>query len=339
MAYVYVAGLLVWATLRTLVGDRYWWTFLLNAFALYLFAPLPAVVLAVLLARSRSGSVLAATVVALWADRYAGLFLAKERACGSDEHGLTVMTMNVLFHNRCPEQVVAAICASDADVIGIQELNPAIARAIARDLARDYPYQVLAPHENSPAGMGTISRYPLHPTADALPGEWLGAPQVLSLTWQGRQVTVLNLHPVSSTADAAMTPRQSRERARAAHALVRFARECSTPLIITTDFNVGDQNTPYAIVTQELGDAWRAVGWGLGHTFPGALSSGSSRPVIRGIAVPKWLLRIDYVFYSRDWRACWARIGPWDAVSDHRPVLTHLVLARDAAVNRARIDG
>lgn len=110
-------------------------------------------------------------------------------------------------------------------------------------------------------------------------------------------------------------------------------------MIITTDFNVGDQNTPYGIVTRELGDAWRAAGWGLGHTFPGALSPGSSRPVIHGIAVPKWLLRIDYVFYSRDWHVCWARIGPWDAVSDHRPVLAHLVLARDVAVNRGRMSG
>jgi len=48
-AHVYVAGLIVWALLRALVGDRYWWTFLLNAFALYLFAPLPAVTFYVLL--------------------------------------------------------------------------------------------------------------------------------------------------------------------------------------------------------------------------------------------------------------------------------------------------
>lgn len=224
VASVYAIGLFVWATLRALVGDRYWWTFLLNAFALYLFVPLPALVLAVLFARSRFGGVLAAAAVALWADRYAGLFLPEERLFDRDEHGLTVMTMNVLFHNRHPEQVVAAIRASDADVIGIQELNPAMARAIARDLAPDYPYQVLVPHEKSPAGMGTISKYPLHPMDDALMGEWLGAPQVLSLEWRGRPIVVLNLHPVSSTADASMTPRQARERARVAHALVRYAR-------------------------------------------------------------------------------------------------------------------
>jgi endonuclease/exonuclease/phosphatase (EEP) superfamily protein YafD len=40
-----------------------------------------------------------------------------------------------------------------------------------------------------------------------------------------------------------------------------------------------------------------------------------------------WLLRIDYIFHSRDWRTHWARIGPWDGVSDHRPVLARLVLS------------
>jgi endonuclease/exonuclease/phosphatase (EEP) superfamily protein YafD len=96
---------------------------------------------------------------------------------------------------------------------------------------------------------------------------------------------------------------------------------------VTTDFNACDQSTAYAIVTRVLGDAWREAGWGFGHTFPGALSPGSSRPIILGLPVPMWLLRIDYILHSRDWRTHWARIGPWDGVSDHRPVLARLVLS------------
>jgi len=168
-ACVYAVSLFVWATLRTLVGDRYWWTFLLNACALYLFVPLPVVVLAALLARSRSGGVLAAAALAVWVDRYAGLFLPRDHPCDRDEQGLTVMTMNILFHNRHLERVIAAIRAADADVVGIQELNPAVADAIQRELARDYPYRVLAPRGDSSAGMGTISKYPLRPVAWTCP--------------------------------------------------------------------------------------------------------------------------------------------------------------------------
>jgi len=241
------------------------------------------------------------------------------------ENDLVIMTFNVLVHNEHPDRVVTAIRASNADVVGLQELNPAIADAIGRDLGHDYPYQILAPDESA-AGMGVISRYPLHPTGETIPGAWLGAPQILALDFGARRVTALNLHPVSSTANPSTTRREARARAGAAAAVVAYVRAHPYPLIVTTDFNAGDQNEPYAIVTRALGDAWREAGWGLGHTFPGASSPGSSRPRVLGVAVPQWLVRIDYVFHSRDWRARWARIGPWDGISDHRPVLTCLTL-------------
>ncbi len=50
-----------------------------------------------------------------------------------------------------------------------------------------------------------------------------------------------------------------------------------------SDFNVGDQSTPYGIVTRVLGDAWREGGFGPGGTFPGADSPGSSRPRVFGL--------------------------------------------------------
>ena len=42
--------------------------------------------------------------------------------------------------------------------------------------------------------------------------------------------------------------------------------------------------------------------------------------------VPRWLIRIDYVFHSRHWRAVSARNGRIDGKSDHRPVIATLVL-------------
>jgi endonuclease/exonuclease/phosphatase (EEP) superfamily protein YafD len=49
-----------------------------------------------------------------------------------------------------------------------------------------------------------------------------------------------------------------------------------------------------------------------------------------GIDVPKWLIRIDYVFCSYDWQAIDARIGPWDGKSDHRPVIAEVALRTEA---------
>jgi len=47
---------------------------------------------------------------------------------------------------------------------------------------------------------------------------------------------------------------------------------------------------------------------------------------VLGFDVPRWLVRIDYVFHSRDWRAVAARTGRIDRKSDHRPVIATLVL-------------
>lgn len=80
-----------------------------------------------------------------------------------------------------------------------------------------------------------------------------------------------------------------------------------------------------------LADSWREVGWGLGHTFPGTASSGSSRHRVAGILVPKWLIRIDYIFHSPQWQALEAWIGSWDEVSDHRPVLARLSIKQAAS--------
>jgi endonuclease/exonuclease/phosphatase family metal-dependent hydrolase len=68
------------------------------------------------------------------------------------------------------------------------------------------------------------------------------------------------------------------------------------------------------------------AGWGVGHTFPGVLSSKSKRLNIAGVDVPTWLIRIDYVFHSSHFHAVEAHIGPWDGYSDHRPVIAKLVL-------------
>src|SRR5262245_35820167 len=50
----YISGLFGWAALRALFGDRWWWLFVLNSFAEYLFVPLPAVFASAWFARQRS---------------------------------------------------------------------------------------------------------------------------------------------------------------------------------------------------------------------------------------------------------------------------------------------
>jgi len=80
----------------------------------------------------------------------------------------------------------------------------------------------------------------------------------------------------------------------------------------------------YRLIASVLRDSWREAGYGFGHTFPGTPTIPGTRPVILGIQVPKWLIRIDCIFHSPDLFASTAQIIPSDGASDHRPVMATL---------------
>jgi vancomycin resistance protein VanJ len=325
-AHLYCVGVCGWAALYLLFGDRWWWLFLLNSLAVYLFVPLPLLLVLALTMRRRGVWADFGVVLALWVYLYGGLLLPKSPP-GDSGPTISVMTYNVLGANKHTAQVEAAIRASDADVIALQELNPPIAEAIRHDLAAEYPYQALDPRPGV-EGMGVISRYPLHPTDTVLPGIWVGTPQVLDLKFDDTTVTLVNFHAISLAGPASFEY-SMREREQQARTLAALDSARLGPIIASGDLNATDRSTAYAIVTSTLVDPWRVAGCGLGHTFPGADSTGSSRPDIADIPVPMWMVRIDYVFHSADWQPVAAQVGPWDGVSDHRPVVVKLALARD----------
>ncbi len=329
LSRVYFTGLFAWAILRFLFGDRWWWLFLVNSFAVYLFLPLPLILLLAILVHRRETWIGLGLASALFAYLFGVLFLPKIPRASASDSTLTVMTYNMLGFNARPEAVVAALRASAADVVTLQELNPLAAEAIQRDLAREYPYQILDP-QLGVTGLGIISRYPLQSSDERLPGEtWVGTPQIATMDFAGTAVMLLHFHPTPTN----LGPRDQmnwsvRERERQARLIADFVAAHSAPLIAPVDFNANDQSVAYAIVTSVLVDSWREAGWGLGHTFPGADSPGSSRPRLAGVPVPMWLTRIDYIFHSRHWQATSAWLGPWDGVSDHRPVVARLMLMK-----------
>lgn len=337
LAYSYFVGLFAWALLRYLFGDRWWWLFLLSSLAAYLFAPLCLIPFVAFATRRSDLWVGSGLGFILWATLYGALFFPGTgfvQAAQPDSAALTIMSYNMLRHNHASEYVLAAIQSADADVVTLQELNVSTAEAIRHKLSAIYPYQILVPGVDSP-GMGVLSRYPLYDTGETLPGRWIGIPQILTLDFIGTQITLFNIHAISTSmgygGNLRIEPEKMEasiwEREQQIHILMDAVAAHHNPVIVTGDFNTGDQSEAYAIVTRRLKDAWREAGWGLGHTFPGADIPGSSRPAIGGIRIPKWLIRIDYIFHSDDWHAINAQIGPWDGRSDHRPVIAELVLS------------
>jgi vancomycin resistance protein VanJ len=142
---------------------------------------------------------------------------------------------------------------------------------------------------------------------------------VLRLTadWQGKPLTVANVHFVLSTpighirtlgvrgfVDTAIEIRRSQ-----AEALMGALAEETGPLIVCGDFNTPPRGTVYASLARRWQDAFGAAGWGFGYTFA------SRAP----------LLRIDYVWLSAGLRPIRVEVPPSRA-SDHRPVVTDVAV-------------
>jgi vancomycin resistance protein VanJ len=323
--YAFMFG---WLVLHWVFGDRWWWLFLLNTFAVYLFLLLPLPLVVAAITRRRPMVIGLVGIVVAWVFLYGRLFLPSLTWRQATGPQITVMTTNTLGYNAHPEGVIASIRASDADVIALQELNPGVAEAIHQGLGDAYPYQALTP-EIGVTGMGVISRYPLEATGVEIEGIWVGGPQILELAWEGREITLVNFHAIPpGPLNAANLERTVRERERQIGTLMAFADSRSEPVIVMGDLNVTDRSAAYREMAASLQDAWVKRGWGFGHTFPGAASPGSSRPTVGGLPVPKWLLRLDYVLCSEHWRVERAWIGQWDGVSDHRPVVARMTYLR-----------
>lgn len=319
--WIYFTLIFAWALAHFLLGDHPWWMYVLNALSFYWFVPW-LLVLPVAWKMRRPATWIATGLVFLLALFFHGRQFIPWRVAqpSSTGHTLTVMSYNVLGFNFHTKEVTDAILASDADVVSLQELNPQVARAIRENLSATYPYQQLDALD-SVFGSGVISRYPLHLTGETLPGSWVGTPQVLSLTVDGKSITLVNTHVFASHPDYPEIMEASiSERERQARDIKSFAEQHAGPLIVTMDFNSTAQNTSYQILSSALTDSWLEAGVGPGNTFPNFMARGA-RP-----ALPLWLIRIDYVFHSAQLRAIDAQIGPADGFSDHRPVIARLVL-------------
>lgn len=329
-SWVYLALLACWLLAYLTTGDRFGYLGFINLLAVYLFLPLPVVLLTAIAGRRRGlwiGFGLGLLVfIWLWGFQFSPARWKPVGQAQAQGPSLTVMTYNVLAWHEQTEPILDTIRTEGADVVFIQELNHRLARALGRELADSYPYQILQPVDN-PSGIGVISKYPLFPVDQQLPHRWIGGPQLLTMDWNGHTVWLVNFHmlPTTRLASSQAIAHQFRQREEQARLLAGYARQHG-PMILGGDANSGPLGEAYHIFTGELNDAWHQAGFGLGHTFPGSDIPGSSRPRIGDWAVPQWLSRIDYIFYSTHWEIISARLARVDGVSDHRGVVATLQL-------------
>jgi endonuclease/exonuclease/phosphatase (EEP) superfamily protein YafD len=321
-SWSYTCLLWLCLALRFAFQDKWWWLGFLNSLTPYWFAPLLLVGPLAFLVRKRGLQIASLLSFIVFLSLFGQLLVPKWGGQTPDGATITVMTYNLYGGNQDWAAIRDTISESGADVIAMQELNREMAAMIQEELSGSYPYQILDFQDS------VISRYPVTLTDVTLPDSWGTPPKVYLLDWNGRKVTLLNAHFYASFLNFNYPFMQwvFREREHQAQLVTEFADQVETPLVVTADFNATDQSGAYRIMTSRLHDSWREAGWGLGHTFPGGSLPDLPRPMIAGYPVPMWVARIDYVFYSDDWQALEARLGVWDGVSDHRPVIAVLAL-------------
>ncbi|MFN3308309.1 MAG: endonuclease/exonuclease/phosphatase family protein [Anaerolineales bacterium] len=317
----YLSGLLGWFFLHQFSGDRFPFISLLTMLAVYGFAPLPFVgVWAIGWRRPLLlGLVLLNSGVffALWGRA----FLPKPSKPIQPE--LSFLTYNVLGWNEEVTAQVETIRRIDADVVFLQELNPELASLLETQLAKQYPYRLLDAQVGV-NGMGTLSKFPIERAGSVPPLGWVGEPQWLRLQWTSCPIEMINLHmaPTNFFAAEHINQTNALRQAQAQWIVAQIAPDQA--FIIAGDTNSVPLSDSYRILRQKLEDAWQESGWGLGHTFPGRAGPGSSRPQFFGLAVPQWLLRIDYIFYTGEFRAIKAGLADFDGISDHRGLWARL---------------
>lgn len=103
--------------------------------------------------------------------------------------------------------------------------------------------------------------------------------------------------------------------------LDQLAETESAPMLLAGDFNMPDDDSTMASLSETFHSAFAEAGWAYGYTRPSRLS---------------WV-RIDHIFGSPEWTflRCW--VGP-DLGSDHLPMLADAVLTTDRSALASAAD-
>lgn len=322
LCLIYVTSLVTYVFFRGVPADSPWWLDLLNVTTPYLFIPGILLLPLALLAVSRPLKLLSILPVILFVSLYGGSFMPKPQSTPPAGDTLTVMTHNVEAVNPDPERIAQAILESDPDIVALQELRPEMAETLSVRLSNEYRYQALLPLTNY-SGVGVFSRFPIEKAESFTAGHLA---QHLIIDVYGRKVNLFNFHlrppDIQLMGRSTLLPNMIRSfdtqsQKKQVATMMEKVGAAAGPILVIGDFNITDQSRQYGQVTQDLIDTFRETGWGLGHTFPANTRF-----------VPFPLLRIDYMFHSREFVGLDARVGN-GTNSDHLPLTARFSLNKN----------
>ncbi|MGE3909658.1 MAG: endonuclease/exonuclease/phosphatase family protein [Chloroflexota bacterium] len=320
----YAGGVLGYALVRPLVGQREGWLELVDDLEPWAYLPAPLLAALGVAIGSRSLAAAGLSVATLFGLRWGRRYLRRTPSVktGSPPSELTVMTFNTLAWQREGRDLEASIRAARPDLVGLQEIGPTSADYLTETLADTYPYHYVTPSATS-SGAAVLSRYPLHDAVSFRASEHGHWWQRMTVQSPAGPITYINIHTkipyIRTTRHRCWFPRiplqfHAQRRRKEVQELVAMLENVSGPVIVNGDFNMTERSPDYRMLARQLQDGYRAVGAGLGHTFPRR----GSWP--RTFPMPWPTLRLDYVWHSHHLAPAWGYRG--DAGhSDHHPVI------------------
>lgn len=270
----------------------------LETFLPWLGLPVPFLLAAAAIARSKTGAIATGLAAVVWLGTF-GLLLVPGK--GGGEHNLRVVTHNVGVSNPDNDGTAKALLESDADLIALQELSTTGRQTYAAALAASYPYSVTR---------GTValwSKYPVSGQSSVDIGMgWTRALRAQVQTPAG-PVAVYVAHLASVRVDADGFSSEQRN-STIAELSQGIGGERLTKVLVMGDFNGSAYDRELAPLTFGLHSAQAEAGFGFGFTWPAQFP----------------LARIDHVLV-KGVTVTDARVLPRTG-SDHRPVQADLRL-------------
>ncbi|MEP7191021.1 MAG: endonuclease/exonuclease/phosphatase family protein [Roseiflexaceae bacterium] len=313
LGWIYIGLIALWLVLRAIFFDQIWWLALLNTFAIYLFVPLPLMLLGSLWRRQSALVVGLAILTVIFFAQFGALVLPKPPSVQTGDASITVMTFNVLTSNKDTDALVQAIHAGQPDILGMQELTSGKRAALSAALNNELPYHTFD-SPNSFGNVGLMTRFPIEIARPiTLPTAQPALYARLLVHSQRIHVFVAHLTPNHLFKNPAIDLETATSYAFARRAAeIAFLHEAihsvGEPALLLCDCNLTDTSQAHAELSSFLSDSFREAGWGLRNTND-------------AISLP--LQRIDYVWYSAGLVAIAAEVGQAGG-SDHLPVVVHL---------------
>jgi len=245
---------------------------------------------------------------------YLPLFLPLQAPPAGPGVPLKVMSFNVWSENPSLLPTANLIRKKDPDILLLQEISREQLKELSLELEK--PSDATAPQWQIayvPRAMqAVLSRYPLTPL---MSDRSLAKVQVVRVDTSAGAVTVFNVHPLRDN--------WSRRHRRLSTLLKEHILTTAGPVILCGDFNTTDQSQIYKMLSQNLRNAHWEAGRGFGFSYPANLQAWNE-------FLPAWpLVRIDHIFYNRNFYAISAETLKDSCGSDHLPVTASLMLVKN----------